>query len=132
MPSRRQSCLLERYLHPHPRPPPPTPSPPAIASGGDARGPAAPRLAGCCLRAEGAKGKLSPPRGTARGAGGPSRGAGGGRRAPVKREGAQRSNYSTISSNSRLIVNCSSAPATSTERTAGGSSPAAPRSLLGA
>lgn len=33
----------------------------------------------------------------------------------VEQEGAQLSNYSTISSNSRLIVNCSSVPATSTE-----------------
>lgn len=56
----------------------------------------------------------------------------------VKQEGAQLSNYSTISSNSRLIVNCSSVPATSTElkppqeRRAGGSSPADPLSLLAA
>ena len=40
---------------------------------------------------------------------------------PVKQEGTQLSNYSTISSNSRLIVNCSSEPATSTERVASGS-----------
>lgn len=44
---------------------------------------------------------------------------------PVKQEGTQLSNYSTISSNSRLIVNCSSEPATSTERVAGGSPSAA-------
>lgn len=53
------------------------------------------------------------------------------RRSLVKQEGAQLSNYSTISSNSRLIVNCSSVPATSTEQTAGGSSPTALLSLPG-
>lgn len=50
-------------------------------------------------------------------------------RSLVKQEGTQLSNYSTISSNSRLIVNCSSVPATSMERAAGGSSPAALLSL---
>lgn len=67
------------------------------------------------------------------GAGGPSAGANSGcllaevrenRCSPVKQEGTQLSNYSTISSNSRLIVNCSSVPATSTEQVASGSPPA--------
>lgn len=54
------------------------------------------------------------------------------RRTLAKQEGAQLSNYSAISSNSRLIVNCSSVPATRTASMAGGSSPAALLPLLGA